>query len=198
MIRSATASSTRCREVFPSAGFPPLGLEPEPELALVLDPELALVLDPGALARGMCLSWGVFLLRENVLSGPGRPRRRFGGNGGGAGRPSGLSQRQRSPFLGFRVSSTDWGNRARLRPSGAVAGNCVGEVSAAVLRMDCRVVPAGEFRGCGGGWPGGLGRLWGIEGNCVDCVGSRSGGGEDGLPGGPGGGVPGLRRGSAW
>ena len=28
MIRSATASSTRCREVFPSAGFPPLGLGP--------------------------------------------------------------------------------------------------------------------------------------------------------------------------
>ena len=47
MTRSATASSTRCREVFPSAGLPPLVLE----LALVLEPELAL--DLGALARGM-------------------------------------------------------------------------------------------------------------------------------------------------
>ena len=67
MIRSATASSTRCREVFPSAGLPPLPLGLEPELvlelefALVLDPELALelalVLEPdlalGLLAVGM-------------------------------------------------------------------------------------------------------------------------------------------------
>ena len=47
MIRSATASSTRCREVFPSDGFPPLALGLEPELELAL----ALVLEPGALAR---------------------------------------------------------------------------------------------------------------------------------------------------
>ena len=78
MIRSATASSTRCREVFPSAGLPPLALGLEPELALVL------ALEPGALARADVVVMGRSSPSGNELSGPGgapaafwgeRPRR---------------------------------------------------------------------------------------------------------------------------
>ena len=120
MIRSATASSTRCREVFPSDGFPPLALGLEPELELAL----ALVLEPGALARADVVVMGRSSPSGNELSGPGCPRRRFGGNGHGAACPPGLSERQWGPSPGFQDSPpfTDGGNGALLCPSGAVVG----------------------------------------------------------------------------
>ena len=95
MIRPATASSTRCREVFPSAGFPPLPL----------GPELALVLEPGALAGGDVIVMGRFSPSGNGLSGPGRPWRRFGGIGRGAGRPPGPPEQQCAPFPAFQDKS---------------------------------------------------------------------------------------------
>ena len=67
----------------------------------------------------------------------------------GAACPPGLSGRQCGTSPGFQggFSPRFGGNWAFLCPSGAFAGlRCVEE--------DCRVAPAGEFRGCGGGLPG--------------------------------------------
>ena len=56
------------------------------------------------------------------------------------------------PLSGVSGISTDWGNGARLCPSEAIAGDCVGKVlAAAAVRMDCRVVAAETAGGCGGG-----------------------------------------------
>ena len=96
MIRPTTASSTRCREVFPSAGFPPLPLG--------LEPELALVLEPGALARADAVVMGRSSPSGNELSGPGAPRRRLGGE-----RP-----RRRTPVRRLR---------AAMRPLSGVSGH---------------------------------------------------------------------------
>ena len=231
MIRSATASPARCREVFPSAGLPPLALGLELELALVL------VLEP-ELVRADVVVMGCSSPSGNELSGPGRPggvlggtataqRARQGSQSGnealsgvsgrlslqfgaigrfyaplgdcgncvgksrrrtparalraamgpfpgfqgafyslgqlgasmppwgivgiawgspGAGRPPGLSERQWGPFRGFRAF-LQFGAIGRFyAPLGRLRGCGVEE--------DCRVVPAGEFRGCGGGLPG--------------------------------------------
>ena len=88
MIRSATASPARCREVFPPAGLSPLALALEPELVL------ALALEPGALARADVVVMGRSSPSGNELSGPGRPGGVLGGNGCGAACPPGLSERQ--------------------------------------------------------------------------------------------------------
>ena len=65
----------------------------------------------------------------------------------GAACPPGLSGRQYGTSPGFQgCSSTDGGNGRFYAPLGRLRGCGVEE--------DCRVVPAGEFRGCGGGLPG--------------------------------------------
>ena len=102
MIRSATASSTRCREVFPSAGLwlrlpeLELGFDLELEFALVLEPDLAL------LAAGDAVVMGRFSPSESVLNWSGAFPAGFGGNGHGAGCPSGLSEPQCGFSPGFQ------------------------------------------------------------------------------------------------
>ena len=82
MIRSATASPARCREVFPSAGLPPLalGLELELALVLVLEPELvlALALEP-ELVRADVVVMGRSSPSGNELSSPGASPAAFWG-----------------------------------------------------------------------------------------------------------------------
>ena len=130
MIRSATASSTRCREVFPSAGLSPLalGLELELELALVLEPDLvlALVLEPGALARGDVVVMGRFSPSGKCVEWSGAPPAAFWGE---RPRPSVTARALRAAmraFPGFRaifsprmeamgVSMPLWGNWVELR-----------------------------------------------------------------------------------
>ena len=71
----------------------------------------------------------------------------------GAGRPSGPPERQCSPFPGFQdvwCGSTDWGNRARLCASGAIAGDCARSRGGRGGEDGLPGGPGGEFRGCGG------------------------------------------------
>ena len=193
MIRSATASPARCREVFPPAGLPPLAL------------------GPGALARADVVVMGRSSPSGNELSGPGRPGGVWGGDGRGAACPPGLSERQCGPFRGFRAFLLRFGAMGLFYAPLGDCGNCVGKsrrrTPARALRAAMRPFPwfqsfllqfgvmgrfyallgglwesRGEvsaaaavrrtagwsrresFRGCGGGLPGDAGGLGGRDG----------------------------------
>ena len=103
MIRSATASSTRCREVFPSAGLwlrlpeLELGFDLELEFALVLEPDLAL------LAAGDAVVMGRFSPSESVLNWSGAFPAGLGGTVMAQDARQGSQSRNAASLLGFRT-----------------------------------------------------------------------------------------------
>ena len=114
MIRSATASSTRCREVFPSAGLPPPPLWLEPELALVLVLELALVLvfgfglGAGLTGRGGCGCHGAFFSFGKCIElVRGVPGGIWWGTVMAQDARQGSQSRNAASLRGFRTISTD-------------------------------------------------------------------------------------------
>ena len=115
----------------------------------------------------------------------------------GAGRPPGPSERQCAPFPGFQDTppSRFEAMGRSYAPLGLLWGIVWRVPGAAAVRMDCRVVPAGEFRGCGGGGvclvkpvalgrPGG-GRDGGRSRRSLRGLGTRFSHGPHGLPQSP-------------